>query len=175
MIIIFESNNLEAHIQSKDPMEKLFNNTLSQFPNALRGQFRVFPYLIPKTAYTRKERGIIFTRGEKDNPITHISEGFLATTISNFISYSGGYFQSDEHQSLTNGGRIRIIEPSNDHYINALTLGLTSQFSDFGVKPPEEIRRFILSLDRLLVEECIIPHLEHKYGGQIERAKVKYI
>ena len=156
LLVIFQPDDITRCLQLLNPIGGLFEGVQNQFPNTLRGQFRIFPYLIPETDYNERETGIIYTRGEKDNPLSRVSDyhwvdpdnrlddNRLVGAINRIALDTGGIIEGDKYKF----GRLRISNPSNDLYTKALMLGLEPQYHQFGLKPPDEVRRFILSLER---------------------------
>ena len=111
--------------------------------------------------------GFVYTRGENDNPLTKFDDTQFMKGIDGLAAELGATVNANLFK-----GRVEVNHPNEQDYINALEMGLLSQFEDVGMPRPEEVRKFILNLDTETFIKVVQPYLNHHNYNRIQRKTV---
>ncbi|MBS3105112.1 hypothetical protein J4234_02550 [Candidatus Woesearchaeota archaeon] len=175
-ILIFQPHDLAGYTNSREGIEDFVDNVRQWHPNDIKGQFQLFPYVLPDIG--RKGwnyAGIVYRREMKnidEHPLNFIPGQQVVESFRDLASRLGAETRDLEFFK----GRIEIPGPTQEQYLRTIEAAYSPTHEEFkaaGLRKPKQVTRFFLNLHDSLVEQIIMPYLELMgFKGDINVKKV---
>ena len=167
-VLIYEPEDAQRYARVNEGIELFLKQVTDKRQIDFQGQFRWLAYLRPGSNSSVIYAGLVYLRdiNDKSDPLAQIDglsmiKGFreLATENIGAKVLSAGYGQ----------GRLEIEAHLEKDFKRVLGWALVPSHEDYGLTPPYEVNRFILSLVPEARDRIIAPFLESKgYKGKFK-------
>jgi hypothetical protein len=174
-VLVFQPKDISKYARDQDGIERFLDGIVQSRRSQIQGQFQLFPYLAPDI----KDRGwynagLIYRREMKDteDPMSFVPGQDAKKSLRALALELGGDITKDEFFI----GRMEIRGPTMEQHKKILKAAYSPEHRDYaasGLRKPDEVLRFFLSLDPNVCEKIIIPILETL--GYKERIKVEKV
>lgn len=166
--LVFQPNGRSKSTKPTNPKDFL-ERVLACFPREFRGQFQLFPYVFADTRRGWSYTGFIYRREQYDDedPLSYVAGADLIETVNKLASELGAEATAEFFK-----GQVEIASPTQEQYERILSLCFNSQHSDLRLKPPTEVKRFLLNLDNRTFERVTMPYLDTVGYKRIEVRKI---